>query len=250
MYYSSPQSTLITADELIDQMDENEVNTSVILNIGWRSHDLCVMTNDYLLETAERYNRRLVPFCSIQPSAGDIAVGELLRCLRAGARGLGEMRPDVQDFSLTDDEVMNVLVQDMVDRKAIFLVHSSEPVGHEYSGKGEITPQRLYSFISKYPELNIVCAHWGGGIPFYALMPEVATAMKNVYVDTAATVLLYDPRIYKAVIDIIGSNKILFGSDFPLINPTRIINQINSSGLSDKEKKAILGSNAWALLYE
>ena len=121
MYYSSPHSTIITADELIDQMNENEVDTSVVLNIGWSSHDLCVMTNDYLLEMAERNNRRLIPFCSVQPSVGETAVGELLRCLRAGARGLGEMRPDVQDFSLTDDEVMNVLVKEMVVHKAIFL---------------------------------------------------------------------------------------------------------------------------------
>ena len=131
----------------------------------------------------------------------------------------------------------------------IFLTHSSEPVGHEYSGKGSITPEILYSFITGFPKLKLVCAHWGGGLPFYALMPEVGEALDNVFFDTAATVFLYKPQIFEQVSRIIGSDKILFGTDYPLMHQNRVIDQIQSAQLPEEDKGRILGANAEELLY-
>ena len=105
-------------------------------------------------------------------------------------------------------------------------IHASEPVGHQYFGKGNITPELIYPFIQSFPDLKLVCAHWGGGLPFYALMPEVAQAFNNTFFDTAATPFLYRPQIFKQVADIVGSEKILFGSDYPLLSPKRIMDQL------------------------
>jgi len=248
LLYSQPKAKLVTAEELITSMDETSVDLSVVLNIGWASQELCVKTNDYILETISRYPNRLIGFCSIQPQVGDAAINELERCAKAGAKGIGEMRSDMQGFDLADEVVMKPLVDVAVKHNLIFLTHSSEPVGHQYFGKGSITPDILYSFISDFPDLKLVCAHWGGGLPFYALMPEVAKALTNVFFDTAATIFLYQPQIFPQVSGIIGSDKILFGSDYPLISPSRIIAQIQSLELAEEDKAKILGGNAQKLL--
>jgi predicted TIM-barrel fold metal-dependent hydrolase len=229
-------------------MDEHGIDKSVILNLGWVSHELCVETNDYILEAIARYPERLIGFCIIQPLAGDKALKELERCARNGVKGIGEMRPDVQDFDLKDSSVMRPVIETAVKHNLIFLTHASEPVGHQYFGKGNITPEAIYPFILNFPDLKVVCAHWGGGLPFYALMPEVAEALSNVYFDTAATPFLYKPQIFKQVSDIIGSDRILFGSDYPLLSPKRIIDQLESTGLSQEDKAKILGGNAQRLL--
>jgi predicted TIM-barrel fold metal-dependent hydrolase len=195
LLYSQPKARIATAEELIASMDEAGIDLSVVLNAGWVSHELCVKTNDYILDSVSRYPTRLVGFCAIQPRAGDAAIAEIERCAKAGAKGIGELRSDVQGFSLTDKKTMKPLVDTVLKHDLIFLTHSSEPVGHEYSGKGSITPDILYSFITAFPNLKLVCAHWGGGLPFYALMPEVAKALANVFFDTAATVFLYKPEI-------------------------------------------------------
>jgi len=239
---------MITAEELIASMDEAEIDLSVVLNIGWVSHELCVETNDYILDSISRYPDRLIGFCSIQPKAGDAAIAELERCAQVGARGIGEMRSDVQGFDLADKTIMKPIVDVAIKHDLIFLTHSSEPVGHQYVGKGSITPDILYSFILSFPKLKLVCAHWGGGLPFYALMPEVAKALTNVFFDTAATIWLYQPQIFQQVSDIIGIDKILFGSDYPLISPSRIIAQIQSLELAEEDKAKILGGNAQKLL--
>jgi predicted TIM-barrel fold metal-dependent hydrolase len=66
------------------------------------------------------------------------------------------------------------------------------------------------------PELKLILAHWGGGLPFFELNPTIRKALKNVFYDTSATPLLYEPAIFRRIIDIVGHEKILFGSDFPL----------------------------------
>ncbi|GAI63616.1 unnamed protein product, partial [marine sediment metagenome] len=183
--YSEKNAKLATADELIASMDKAGVDISVIVNIGWTTHELCVETNDYILESIARYPQRLIGFCTVQPHSYEAAITEIERCAQEGIRGVGEIRPDIQLFDLRDEEVIEPLIKVIRKHKLILLTHASEPVGHNYPGKGAITPDMLYPFITSYPDLTIVCAHWGGGLPFYALMPEVKQAMNNVFFDTA-----------------------------------------------------------------
>ena len=68
--YADEKAGLATAEELIDSMDRDGVDVSVVLNIGWTSHKLCVETNDYILESIARYPERLVGFGSVQPASG------------------------------------------------------------------------------------------------------------------------------------------------------------------------------------
>ena len=246
--YSKKEAKLATADELIASMDKNGVDISVILNIGWTTHELCLETNDYILESIARYPDRLIGFGSVQPLSCEAALDEIERCAQGGIKGVGELRPDIQLFNLVDDEVVRPFVETIRKHKLILLSHASEPVGDNYPGKGMVTPDMLYPFITSYPELTIVLAHWGGGLPFYALMPEVKRALKNVYFDTAASPLLYSPQIYNQVIQLIGSDRILFGSDFPLLEQGRSLKEITSLDLAEEAKGLILGGNAQGLL--
>jgi predicted TIM-barrel fold metal-dependent hydrolase len=143
---------------------------------------------------------------------------------------------------------MEPFIEVIKKHKLILHTHASEPVGHQYPGKGGITPDILYPFIISYPDLTIVCAHWGGGLPFYALMPEVEKAMSNVFFDTAASPFLYRPQVYNQVIQLVGSDKILFGSDFPLMGQGRLLKEIGSLDLPQETKGLVLSGNARRLL--
>jgi predicted TIM-barrel fold metal-dependent hydrolase len=246
--YSEKNAKLATADELIASMDKAGVDISIIVNIGWTTHELCVETNDYILESIARYPRRLIGFCTVQPHSYEAAITEIERCAQEGIRGVGEIRPDIQLFDLRDEEVIEPVIEVIRKHKLILLTHDSEPVGHEYPGMGTITPDMLYPFITSYPDLTIVCAHWGGGLPFYALMPEVKQAMNNIFFDTAASPLLYSPQIYEQVIPLIGAEKILFGSDYPLLAQSRLLEEIRSLDLPEGTRDLILSGNAQRLL--
>jgi predicted TIM-barrel fold metal-dependent hydrolase len=245
--FSDPKAKLATAEELIASMDKDVVDVSVVLNYGWIKPSLCAEINDYILDSIARYPRRLVGFGSVVPGAGD-AVKEVERCLRGGVRGIGEIRPDTQLSGGNWLEVIRPLVEFIIRHNLILLTHASEPVGHQYPGKGKATPDRLYALITAFPDLTLVCAHWGGGLPFYALMPEVKEALNNVYFDTAASPFLYTSQVYQQVVQLVGEDKILFGSDYPLIPQRRFLKEIRSLDLPETTKNKILSGNAQRLL--
>ena len=246
--YSDPKAKLATAEEIIAAMDNDGVDVSVVLNYGWSTQSLCAEVNDYILDSITRYSKRLVGFCSVVPSEDESALKEVERCIKNGAKGIGELRLDDHLKKKHSLAMLRPIIDTIIQHDLILLTHASEPVGHQYSGKGEATPDLLYTLITSFPDLKLVCAHWGGGLPFYALMPEVKAALKNVYFDTAASPFLYTPQVYGQVAQLVGADKILFGSDYPLIPPRRLLKEISALDLSPATKRKILAGNAKKLL--
>ena len=246
--FASPKARMATAERLIRRMDEDGVDVSVVMGIGWTDIDLARAANNYLIEAVAKHPDRLVGFAGVNPAWGAKAVQEARRCSEEGFRGIGELHPDTQGYDLGDMDTMASLIEVVREHNLIVTSHSSEPVGHEYPGKGKTLPEVLWRFIQNFGDATIVCAHWGGGLPFYALMPEVADGLDHTYFDSAATTLLYDVRIFETVASAIGPERILMGSDYPLIRANKVIGQVESSTLSRSAKDMILGGNAARLL--
>ncbi len=246
--FASPKARMATAERLIRRMDEDGVDVSVVMGIGWTDVELARAANDCLVEAVGKYPDRLVGLAGVNPAWGKEAVEEARRCAEAGLRGIGELHPDTQEFDLGDLDTMAPLMEVVREHGLIVTTHSSEPVGHEYAGKGNTRPDVLWRFIRNFPDTTIVCAHWGGGLPFYGVMPEVADGLGHTYFDSAATTLLYDARIFETIASVIGPERILMGSDYPLVRARKVIGQVESSGLSRSEKDMVLGGNAARLL--
>ena len=246
--YADEKAKIATSEDLIENMDRDGVDVSVIVNYGWTTHELCVEVNEYILDSIACYPGRLYGFCGVSSYADDASLAEIERCAKAGAKGVGEIRPDGQASDFTSKEAMAPFVELLRKYGLILLTHASEPVGHIYPGKGEATPGLLYKFIVNFPELPIICAHWGGGLPFYALMPEARKALGNVYYDTAASPFLYVPEIYRQVSQLVGADKILFGSDYPVMPPSRLLKEIDTVDIPAEDKTEILSGNAHRLL--
>jgi predicted TIM-barrel fold metal-dependent hydrolase len=145
-------------------------------------------------------------------------------------------------------ETMKPILNQMEKQNIPLMLHVNELLGHSYPGKGMTPLERFYELILSFPNLPILLAHWGGGLPFYELMPEVVKAMTNVYYDTAASPFLYSKKIYAIVSEIVGARKILFGTDFPLISPRRYFQELKESGLSKEDRENILGLNFLRLI--
>jgi predicted TIM-barrel fold metal-dependent hydrolase len=134
-----------------------------------------------------------------------------------------------------------------IERALPVLVHGSEAVGHAYAGKGTTTPDQLLAFSQRFPDATCVFAHWGGGLPFYGLMPEVRRAFANVYFDSAASPLLYDRRVFDVVVRSVGVEHVLFGSDYPLLPVNQVAEQVRAT-LDVDAASSVLRGNAARLL--
>lgn len=246
--YRNPKAGVAMAEDLIASMDASGVDRSVICGFPWERKDLCALHNEYLLESASRYPDRLIPFVSLQFSDPDWSGKELEESLGKGAKGVGEAAFYRHEMTLQDIEWMKPVLKRMEDLGIPFLLHVNETIGHPYPGKG-ITPlERFHELISLFPNLSFWLAHWGGGLLFYELMPEVGKVMTHVYYDTAASPFLYSKKIYSIARQILGPERVLFGTDFPLLSPQRYFKELGESGLSKEDQERILGFNASRLL--
>ncbi len=246
--YKDPKARMAGVEDLIASMDEYGVERSIICGFPWGEPDLCSLHNRYLMESASRYPHRLIVFIILLFSDPGWSEKELEVCLKGGVRGVGEIAFYHRKMTSRDIGAVKPILTQMEKRGIPLLLHVNETLGHSYPGKGTTPLERFYDLIVSFPSLPIVLAHWGGGFPFYELMPEVAKAMANVYYDTAASPYLFSKRIYAVVKEIVGIKKIFFGTDFPLLSPRKYFQELEESGLSKEEQKKILGLNLSNLL--
>ena len=245
---ASPSARIAGASRLLKAMDRDGVDHAVIMGMGWSNYDIAVEANDYLIDAVGANPDRLTGFASVNPAWGDAAVAEARRCADAGLRGIGELHPDTQGIDISGPAAMAPVMELARERSLPVLVHCSEPVGHKYPGKGATTPDKVWQFLQNFPDNVIICAHWGGGLPFYSLMPEVGAALSNVYFDSAASPFLYRSDIYTTVASLIGAERILFATDYPLMPHSRPLAEVAGQPLSEGDRRMILGENATRLL--
>jgi uncharacterized protein len=247
LIYADKQAQMIGVEELLDAMEENGVEQSVVCGFPWQGAELSRRENAYLLESSHRYPDRIIPFITL-PQERKAAVAELEQGARAGAQGLGEMAPGTYGDCLWPLETMRPLFAAIKEKGLPVMIHCNEPLGHPYPGKGRVGLAEMGALVDALQGITIILAHWGGGFFFYELMPEIAAICKGVYYDTAASPFLYNKRIYQIATSIIGPQRILFGSDYPLIPPARYKQEMQEAGLSEEDLEAILGLNAQRLL--
>ncbi len=244
LLYGSGRARLATAEDLLRAMDEDQVHMAVVSGFPWKSADRASRHNDHILESCSRHPHRLIPLSCVDPLSPH-AMKEAERCLGAGARGLGEIAI-YEPCPLTEGiHFMEGLVELCRNTASVLLVHANEPVGHLYPGKAPMGLPFFYELARMSAGIPLILAHWGGGLGFYeTLKREAVETLAHVHYDTAASPYLYDPRIYSIMNQIVGPEKILLGTDFPLLSFSRYDEEMKRAGLSDVHLKAIQGMNA------
>lgn len=221
---------------------------------GWYWNDAGLMTlhNDYMAEAFRRHPERLLGFASVNPKFGERAIAEIERCVALGFSGIGELGPGGNGYDFLDPDFLTVL--DCARHYHLpVCIHCGEPVGHPYAGRDTTSLVPLPDIAKHFPDLTLILSHLGGGLPFYAMNPRLEKAMGNVYYDTAANPLLYDIRSIRAVMTMVGADRLLYGSDFPLLlYPSRcreadftlFLSDIReNAGLTEEESGLFLSDN-------
>ncbi|WP_461819221.1 amidohydrolase family protein [Blautia stercoris] len=240
------------AEEALDCATQAGIHGLVMQGWYWNDAGLMRMHNDYMAESMKNHPERLKGFISINPKFKKEAIAEIERCAKLGFSGIGELGPGGNGYDFNDPDFIEVVECANAYHLPIN-IHCGEPVGHPYPGKDMTSLAPLPGLILKYPDVTFILAHMGGGLPFYELNPRYHGKFKNVYYDTAANPLLYHISSFRAVIGLIGSKRLLYGSDFPLLlYPSKnremdfsmFVNQIrNDACLSKEEWNDVMGNN-------
>lgn len=243
----SKKNKFADANQIVSHMKEVGIDKSVIFGFSFQDMGLCQYVNDYVIEQVQKYPDELIGFAAVVPNHPKVTE-EIERCAKAGLKGIGELFPAGQNFDISSLKDTSAMAESAGYYKMPVIVHTNEPIGHDYAGKTNTPLKAIEAFVTHHPELQIVLAHWGGGIFMYELMKEVKEKFKNVYYDNAATVFLYDAQIYHIIKEMGLIDKVVFGSDYPLLSPGRYEKGLIDSGLNEGEIQKLMGTNAVRLL--
>jgi len=245
-----------TRDQMLRAMDDAGIECSVLLGWYWEKQETCRWHNLEMAKWKRASPNRFSIFASVQPLAGKIVLDDLKCAQDAGFSGIGEVFPAAQGFAM-DNPVWEKVLAWAAAEKLPVNMHVPEAAGRDYPGFIG-APLRDYQRLARtHPKVAFIFAHWGGLLPFLTLHPTVRRDLQNVYYDTAASPLLYDTRVYRTVVDAVGAERILFGTDYPLrVFPreqqepdfNRPLHEVKKSGLTKKELALVLGGNARKLL--
>jgi predicted TIM-barrel fold metal-dependent hydrolase len=227
-------------DDVVAALDRAGLDRAVVLGWPFADPGLLAEVNDYVAGQAKDSGGRLLGLALVNPARPGWEA-ELRRSQELGLRGVGELNADAQGFELSFEGSLRELLLTLVDMDWPLLFHASEPVGHQYPGKGTAIPARMWQLLApaleSAPGLRICLGHLGGGLPFYAHMPEVGALCRQLWFDTAALPYLYQPEVLRAVDELLGTGRLCFGSDFPLLLPTRYNDYLLD--LSDPARESI-----------
>lgn len=197
------------------EMDRAKVEIAVLQGWYWENPDTCAVQNRWHQVVWSRHRERLRVFAPFHPGGGEASLRVVQEAVRQGASGVGELCPAAQGYGW-GDPVFAALLRWAENHRVPVLFHVTEAVGRDYPGRVETPLRDFLETARRFPDLRMILAHWGGGVPFFELGKGNANELRNVSYDSAAAPLVYADEAYSAMESLVGKEKLLFGSDYPL----------------------------------
>ena len=207
--------------------------------------------NEEVAELANTYNDCLIPFASVDPHKGKMGVREAIKMIEDyGVRGF-KFHPTAQGF-YPNDRMAYPLYEVIQDAGLVALFHTGQTgVGAGAPGGFGLrlkysNPMHIDDVAADFPNLKIVMAH--PSFPWQEEALAVATHKPTVYIDLSGWSPKYFPPILVRYANSILKDRILFGSDYPVITPDRWIADFEKLDIKPEVRPLIMKENAIRLL--
>ena len=210
------------------------------------------ISNDEVLTAAAANPDALIPFASIDPHKGKLGVREARRLIEEhpALRGF-KFHPNTQAF-WPNDRAHYPLYEVIAQAGKIALFHTGQTgIGAGMRGGGGVrlkysNPMAVDDVATDFPDLDIILAH--PSFPWQEEALAVATHKPNVYIDLSGWSPKYFPDILIRYVNTLLRDKMLFGSDFPLLTPDRWLADFERLAIRDEVRPLVLKENAARLL--
>ncbi len=243
--YGSPPVVGVTAASLSEHMDRCGVDKSVILPVA-TTPDQVISINNWVLSLSSGCER-FIGLGAMHPDFENIGA-ELGRLKKAGIRGV-KIHPEFQ-FFYPDEERIFGLYEALIEHDMLAFFHAGG--GGTWLKEIHGTPERFEAVLDSFPKMKVLAAHFGGygcweGVEKHLLGREILFDTAYIFKSDDGTKYLPDDDIVR-MIEAHGSEKVLFGTDYPFRRQDVEISNLLGLDLDDTDKERILGGNAARVL--
>jgi predicted TIM-barrel fold metal-dependent hydrolase len=250
-YFKAGQNRTPTLDEIADYYRERHIAAVVFTIDASTFTGQPALSNEEIAEGAAKNADVLIPFASVDPWRGKAAVREVKRLVTEfGVRGF-KFHPSLQGFE-PNSQRFYALYEMLQQLGVLALFHTGQTgIGAGLPGGRGIKlrysdPMLLDDVAADFPGLNMILAH--PSVPWADAAISIATHKANVYIDLSGWSPKYFPPQLVRNAGSLLRQKVLFGSDFPLLTPDRWLADFAELDLKDEVRQMILKENAVRLL--
>ncbi|WPO69403.1 amidohydrolase family protein [Streptomyces sp. KN37] len=208
--------------------------------------------NEEVAEAAAAHPDVLIPFASLDPFRGRAGVRQARRLVAEyGVKGF-KFHPSIQGFFPNDRALAYELYEVIEETGCVALFHTGQTgIGAGVPGGGGIrlkysNPMHVDDVAADFPHLKIILAH--PSFPWQDEALAVATHKPGVHIDLSGWSPKYFPPQLVHYANTLLKDKVLFGSDFPVLTPDRWLADFERLAIKDEVRPKILKENAARLL--
>ena len=234
-FYGAASYCAASVENLLREEQKAGIGRCVISNSAVTPHQ--VHDVNTFLAAAAASHPSFVGFGSIYPGM-DGFEEELDRIVSLGLRGL-KIHPDFQKLPI--DDPSGIETYRAVARRGLPVLFHMGDNRYDFS-----SPERLTNLLRRVPDLQVVAAHFGG----WNIWPQSLAhpQPESVLYDTSSTLGMTDRDIVLRLIDKIGPDRLIFGTDFPMWSPKEELARFLSLDLDESSRQKILYKNFMKLL--
>ena len=227
------------AERMVEVMDRLGMAQAWISSIPGLGADVRA-GNDMTAAAVRRHPGRFIGYASVNPHYPERVRPELERAYDELGLSLIKLHPTIVEYPISGPAYEPVW-RFASERRAIVLSHTWE-------GTSTCAPRQFGPLAKAYPDVAFVLGHSGGTVAGYVASIELAQRYGNIYLDLCRSEM--SPLWVERLVAEAGDERVLWGTDFPFLEPRYLVGRVACSALSDEAKRLVLGENAQRLLRE
>lgn len=222
-----------TVSMLLKEGKKAGIDKFIIQSVATSPHQISSI-NHFIANTVKNGNGIFVGLGTLHPESVNIKneVEEIIALKLHGVK----LHPDIQGFKVDDTRCSKIY--ELCEQAGLpILMHTGD---NRYDNSN---PNRVLAVLKKHPGLIIIGAHFGGWSVWEEASKKLC-GINNFYVDCSSSFNWLSNDDIKQIIERYGTDRVLFGSDYPMWSPNKEINRFLSLGYSESIVKQVLSENA------
>ncbi|MBE6762111.1 MAG: amidohydrolase [Ruminococcaceae bacterium] len=221
-----------TVTSLLSIGEKAGIDRFVVQSVATTPHQVKSI-NEFIASEVASFPDKLIGLGTMHPESEDLKA-DLLHLKELGLHGV-KLHADIQKFKIDDYRCLKIY--ELCEKENVPILMHTGDYRFDYSN-----PDHLVPVLKEFKNLTVIGAHLGGW-SVWDEASEKLSGFENFYVDTSSS--LYELSKEKAVgiIRRYGTDRVLFGSDYPVFSPDIELKRFLDLPLTDSEKQAILSEN-------